>query len=197
MASINRASTPISSVLPGGMLIAIPIALILLLLVYIASRSTSLRCHLLATPKPISFAEETHSGRILALIILPALIIPSIVFFSAGAVPAVRVSMALVGLVLVATIVAAWAGFEYRFLRHGLKIRAFGFRLRSIPRQQIQSYAPESWSLVRGYGIRGIGNVTRAYVWCNQVVHIRTSTNGEHLSGSQRSATHRARSRTW
>jgi hypothetical protein len=43
------------------------------------------------------------------------------------------------------------------------------------------SYSIEPWAFIRGYGIRGIGN-TRAYVWCNKVVHIRTS-NGEIFLG--------------
>jgi hypothetical protein len=89
--------------------------------------------------------------------------------------------MALVGLIGFATIAAVWSGFHYSFLRHGVEIRTLGFRLRSIPRQQIQSYAPESWSALRGYGIRGVGN-TRAYVWGNKVVHIKTS-NGEIFLG--------------
>ncbi len=168
-----------SFALPSGMLIAVPIAIVLLLVVYIASRrEPSLPSSGNAAADLL--AQEKHSGRILTLVILPALIVPSIVLFSAS-VPALRVSMAMVALILVATIVAAWAGFEYRFLRHGLEIRALGFRLRSIPRQQIQSYAPESWSPVRGYGIRGIGN-SRAYVWGNKVVHIKT-TNGDIFLG--------------
>jgi hypothetical protein len=57
----------------------------------------------------------------------------------------------------------------------------FGFRLRSIPKQSIVSYSIEPWSLVRGYGIRGIGG-TRAFVWCNKVVHIKT-TNGDTYLG--------------
>jgi hypothetical protein len=75
----------------------------------------------------------------------------------------------------------AWSGFQYRFLRHGVEIRMLGFRLRSIPKQSIVSYAIEPWTLIRGYGIRGIGS-TRAYVWCNKVVHIKTS-NGEVFLG--------------
>ena len=55
------------------------------------------------------------------------------------------------------------------------------FRLRSIPKQSIVSYSIEPWSMVRGYGIRGVGS-TRAYVWCNQVVHIHTS-NGDIFLG--------------
>ena len=61
-------------------------------------------------------------------------------------------------------------------------MRTLGFTLRTIPKLQIVSYAMESWSLPRGYGIRGIGN-TRAYVWGNKVVHIRT-TDGEVYSSA-------------
>ena len=68
----------------------------------------------------------------------------------------------------------AWSGFQYRFLRHGVEIRTLGFRLRSIPKESIVSYSIEPWTFIRGYGIRGIGS-TRAYVWCNKVVHIQTS----------------------
>jgi len=35
---------------------------------------------------------------------------------------------------------------------------------------------------LRGYGIRGLGN-TRAYVWCNSVVHI-TTLEGEVFLGT-------------
>ena len=56
-----------------------------------------------------------------------------------------------------------------------------GFRLRAIPKQAIVSYSIESWAFARGYGIRGIGS-TRAYVWGNKVVHIKT-TNGEVFLG--------------
>ena len=50
-----------------------------------------------------------------------------------------------------------------------------GFRLRFLPKESIVGYNIEPWSLIRGYGIRGVGR-TRAYVWCNKVVHIKTST---------------------
>lgn len=168
-----------TSMLPGTMLLALPIAVVLLIAIYIASRrepplpsTGSLATDLLA--------EETHSGRMMTLLILPAIVGPAIAAASVP-VPALRLSMALVGLIGFATIAAAWSGFQYRFLRHGVEIRSLGFRLRSIPRQQIQSYAAESWSLMRGYGIRGVGN-TRAYVWGNKVVHIKTS-NGDVFLG--------------
>jgi hypothetical protein len=83
----------------------------------------------------------------------------------------------LVGLVALGVSAMVWSGFQYRFLRHGVEVRMLGFRLRSIPKQSIVGYSIEPWAFARGYGIRGIGS-TRAYVWTNQVVHIRT-TNGE------------------
>lgn len=172
----NLYGTPL---LPAAGLIAIPIATVLLIAIYIASRrgpalpfSESLANDLVA--------EETHSGRVFILLILPLVIVPAIIATSVR-VPALRLSMALVGLIGFATVAAAWSGFQYRFLRHGVEIRTLGLRLRSIPRQQIQSYGAESWSALRGYGIRGVGNA-RAYVWGNKVVHIKTS-NGEVFLG--------------
>ncbi len=164
--------TPMPS---GAILIPIPIAVILLIVIYIVSRREA---PFPTTPNMAGdlLAEETHAGRFWTLIILPAIVVPAIAASSAPS-SALRVSMALVGLIVFVTIVAIWNGFQYRFLRHGVEIRILGFRLRSIPRQQIQSYTAESWNALRGYGIRGIGN-TRAYVLGNKVVHIKT-TNGD------------------
>ena len=92
-----------------------------------------------------------------------------------------RWAVALVGVIAIGTFAMSWSGFQYRFLRHGVEIRMLGFRLRSIPKQSIVSYSIEPWAFIRGYGIRGIGS-SRAYVWCNQVVHIKTS-NGEIFLG--------------
>ena len=125
-------------------------------------------------------AEETHSGRAWSLIILLALIGPMI---GVALVPSTagRWAVALVGVIAIGTFAMSWSGFQYRFLRHGVEIRMLGFRLRSVPKQSIVSYSIEPWAFIQGYGIRGIGN-TRAYVWCNQVVHIKTS-NGELFLG--------------
>jgi hypothetical protein len=125
-------------------------------------------------------AEETHSGRAWSLIILVALVGPAI---GVALVPSTagRWAVALVGLIAISTFAMSWSGFQYRFLRHGVEIRMLGFRLRSIPKQSIVSYSIEPWAFVRGYGIRGIGT-SRAYVWCNKVVHIKTS-NGEIFLG--------------
>jgi tellurite resistance protein TehA-like permease len=125
-------------------------------------------------------AEETHSGRAWTVIILPALIGPVIGVALAPS-TAGRWAVALVGVLAIGTFAMTWSGFQYRFLRHGVEIWMLGFRLRSIPKQSIVSYSIEPWAFLRGYGIRGLGN-TRAYVWCNQVVHIRTS-NGEVFLG--------------
>jgi hypothetical protein len=125
-------------------------------------------------------AEETHSGRAWSLIILVALIGPMI---GVALVPSTvgRWAVALVGVIAIGTFAMSWSGFQYRFLRYGVEIRMLGFRLRSIPKQSIVSYSIEPWAFIRGYGIRGIGS-SQAYVWCNQVVHIKTS-NGEIFLG--------------
>jgi uncharacterized protein DUF1648 len=164
----------------GGMLIAVPIAAILLITVYVVSRREPALSSSGGSLATDLLVEETHSGRSMTLFILPALIGLALAAAAVPA-PALRLSLGLIGLIGLATIAAAWSGFRYRFLRHGLEIRALGFRLRSIPRQQIQSYAIESWSALRGYGIRGVAN-SRAYVWGNKVVHIKT-LNGDIFLG--------------
>lgn len=118
-------------------------------------------------------AVEKHNGRIWSLIVVLALIVPAI---SVAIVPSTptRFALGVVGAVGVFAFAMAWSGFQYRFLRHGIEIRMFGFRLRSIPRSAILSYSIEPWAFIRGYGIRGLGR-TRAYVWCNKVVHIHTT----------------------
>ncbi len=125
-------------------------------------------------------AEETHSSRIWALIILPAFVGPFISVALYPTAPA-RFALIVVAVFGLGALALVLSGFQYRFLRDGVEIRTLGIRLRSIPRQSILSYSIESWTLSRGYGIRGVGS-TRAYVWGNKVVHIRT-TNGEVFLG--------------
>jgi len=125
-------------------------------------------------------AEETHSSGMWSLVILLALVGP-VIGVAAFPTPAGKFAVVVVGLIAISTFAMSWSGFQYRFLRDGVEIRMLGFRLRSIPRQSIVSYSIEPWAFIRGRGIRGMGN-TRAYVWCNQVVHIRTS-NGEVFLG--------------
>jgi hypothetical protein len=117
-------------------------------------------------------AVETHNGRVWSAIILLILIVPALALaFAPGAPLWPLIPIGVTGLF---TTVMAWTGFQYRFLRHGVEVRMLGFRLRSIPRSTIVSYAIEPWAFIRGYGVRGLGR-TRAYVWGNKVVHIHTA----------------------
>ena len=121
-------------------------------------------------------AEETHSGRIWALLILPAIVGPavSVAMFPTG--PA-GFALVIVGIVGIGALAMVLSGFQYRFLRDRVEIRTLGFLLRTIPKQGIMSYSIEPWNISRGYGVRARQGV-RAYVWGNRVVHIKT-TNGE------------------
>jgi hypothetical protein len=125
-------------------------------------------------------AEERHAGRVWGVVILAAMLGPAASVVLLPTAPA-RFALGVVGVIGLGTLAMAWSGFQYRFLRHGVEIRTLGFQLRSIPRQAIVSYTIEPWAFLRGYGIRGVGS-TRAYVWGNKVVHIRT-TNGEVFLG--------------
>jgi hypothetical protein len=127
-------------------------------------------------------AEETHRSPIWILPILLALIGPAISLSQARTRTTVVLwGATFVGFIALGLGAMVLSGFQYRFLQHGVEVEMLGFRLRSIPRQSIVSYSIEPWSLIRGYGIRGVGS-TRAYVWCNQVVHIKTS-NGDFFLG--------------
>lgn len=121
-------------------------------------------------------AEETHSGRAWAFLIALALIGPVVGVMTVPTAP-LKFALTLACILVAGALAMAMTGFQYRFLRHGVEVRTLGFRLRSIPKQSILSYSIESWGLPRGYGIRAAGS-TRAYVWGNKVVHIKT-TNGE------------------
>ncbi len=89
--------------------------------------------------------------------------------------------MALPALLLLGAAALAWSGFHYRFTGHGVEISTLGFRLRSIPLQNIKAYAVAPWNPMGGYGIRGIGE-RRAYVWGNTGVRIMLS-DGEVFLG--------------
>jgi hypothetical protein len=127
----------------------------------------------LTTSQSDVLAVETHNSRLWSLIIVLALVVPAISVAVVPSPPA-RLALLLVGIVGLFAFAIAWSGFQYRFQRHGVEIRLLGFRLRSIPKSAIVSYSIEPWAFIRGYGIRGLGR-TRAYVWCNKVVHIRTT----------------------
>jgi hypothetical protein len=127
-------------------------------------------------------AQETHAGRLWGAVILLVIVGPMISVALHPTPPAhFALGVAVVGMFAFAM---AWSGFQYRFLSDALEIRMLGFRLRSIPKSAILSYSIEPWAFIRGYGIRGIGG-TRAYVWCNKVVHIRTSTGEVYLGHNE------------
>jgi len=88
--------------------------------------------------------------------------------------PGLRLVMALPALLLLGVTALAWSGFHYRFTAHGVEISTLGFRLRSIPLQNIKAYAVAPWNPLYGYGVRGIGE-RRAYVWGNTGVRIMLS----------------------
>jgi len=149
------------------------VAVIALIVTYLtAHRQTPL-------PSGETIAVETHAGRIWSAVILLALLGPALaISLAPGGVLWPLIPLGVIG---AGALAMAWSGFRYRFLQHGVEVSMLGLRLRSIPRSAILSYSIEPWAFIRGYGIRGIGS-TRAYVWCNKVVHIRTS-NGDIFLG--------------
>ena len=121
-----------------------------------------------------------HPSRLLFAIVFLAPLGFELWMFTAVPQGAVRLTGVLMSLLFLVLAAFAWTGFQYRFGPAGMEISTLGFRLRSIPLLQIESYAIEPWNLLRGYGIRGVGT-SRAYVWCNRVVHIRTTQGGVFL----------------
>lgn len=108
-------------------------------------------------------AEEVHSGkRAGAFFLVPLIALAPIALAIPNA--TARLALGLTGVIAGSAFAMAWDGFHYYFTRHGVEIRALGFRLKSIPLLQIKNYEIQSWNPLRGYGIRGIGN-RKAYVW--------------------------------
>jgi uncharacterized membrane protein len=125
-------------------------------------------------------AEEVHSstlwGSLFALLTAVELGV-----IAALPLNGLRWVMALPALLLLGAAALAWSGFHYRFSGHGVEISTLGFRLRSIPLQDIKAYAVAPWNPMGGYGIRGIGE-RRAYVWGNTGVRLMLS-DGEVFLG--------------
>jgi hypothetical protein len=128
-------------------------------------------------------AEESHGSRAWSLLFIALLLAQ---FAAAIAIPAPPMRIASVILCVLFAVIAVhvWTGFQYFFTSAGVEIRTLGFRLRSIPREDIRQYAVERWNPLRGYGIRGIGN-RRAYVWCNKGVRIQTADGEVFLGHSE------------
>ena len=167
--SYNLSGAP----MPIARIILVPsLAIAALLAFYLGSQRHA------PLPSGETLAVETHSGGMWLVIIAIAFLAPALaVLHVPGATWWPLFPILLIGIGIMAI---AAAGFRYRFMVHGVEISMLGFRLRSIPRSSIVNYAVEPWAFLRGYGIRGMGN-TRAYVWTNQVVHIKTSNGDVYL----------------
>ena len=151
-----------------------PVAVIALSAVFLGvKRGNSL-------PTATVIAEETHGSLPWSLLFV-ALMLAQIAAATAITAPPVRLTSAILGVLFAVIALHVWTGFQYFFSTAGVEIRTLGFRLKSIPRNEITQYAVASWNPLRGYGIRGIGN-RRAYVWCNSGVRIQT-TEGEVFLG--------------
>jgi len=149
----------------GVSLVMIPLAIVALLAVFLGAQ----RGPALATQDWI--AQETHASPLFAA----ATVLPLFfVLWTLSNAPPGSVRLVMASMCIIFVVMAAFAGsgFRYYFGPAGVEVRTLGCRLRSIPAAQITSYAVENWSLLRGYGIRGVGR-TRAYVWGNKVVHIK------------------------
>ena len=144
-----------------------PLAIFAFIAIYLfASRKESL-------PASELIAEEVHGSPLLGFLL--ALILGAMLLsLRSAAIGPARIVIGLISLLLLVSALAAWSGFHYFFTRRGLEIRTLGFRLRSIPAEQIQQYGTQSWNFLRGYGNRGVGN-RRAYVWGNRGVQLKTS----------------------
>jgi len=131
-------------------------------------------------PEAGVIAEETHASTFWALF-FGSLLVLEICLAAWIPIPAARMLLVPPCILFAAITSMACSGFHYRFLHSGVEVSTLGFRLRSIPAERIQSYAPQNWSPMCGYGIRGIGE-RRAYVWGNRGVQIKTS-DGEVFLG--------------
>jgi hypothetical protein len=124
--------------------------------------------------------EEVHASPVWALAFAVLTAVELGVMFIIP-LPDLRLVLALPAILLFGVTALAWSGFHYRFTAHGVEVSTLGFRLRSIPLQQIKTYAVAPWNPLGGYGIRGIGE-RRAYVWGNKGVRIKLS-DGEVFLG--------------
>ncbi len=125
-------------------------------------------------------AEEVH-GSMLWASVFTVLTVVEVGVIAVVPLGGLRWVMALPALLLLAAAALAWGGFHYRFSGRGVEISTLGFRLRSIPLENIKAYAIAPWNPMGGYGIRGIGE-RRAYVWGNTGVRLMLS-DGEVFLG--------------
>jgi hypothetical protein len=159
----NLAGSPIHLDLATAL---IPGAALILTAVYLAAQRGQV------LPAAGLIGEEVHNSGFWA-VFMAGIVILELLFVSQIPNSAARISLALVSVILLAACALAWSGFHYQFTQAGVEVKALGFRLRSIPAAEITHYNVAAWNPLRGYGIRGIGNL-RAYVWGNRGVRIET-----------------------
>ena len=117
-------------------------------------------------------AEEVHASRLWGSVLaVPAAVELVVVATSHNS--GLRIGLGVGAVILFLAAILAWSGFRYIFTNAGLEIRMFGYRLQSIPLNQIREYGIGRWNVWGGYGIRGLGDC-RAYVWGNDGVRIKT-----------------------
>jgi hypothetical protein len=148
--------------------------------IVVAIALTSKRGAELPRHEEVVEAEEVHAAPLWGLVFI---ILTGVELMVIAVIPqaGLRLVMALPAVLLLSAAALAWGGFHYRFSAQGVEISTLGFRLRSIPLQNIKAYAIAPWSALGGYGIRGIGE-KRAYVWGNTGVRIMLS-DGEVFLG--------------
>jgi len=146
-----------------------------------AKRGPELPRHAAISPAEAG-TEEVHASSLWA-IVFAAMTAAELSVVAIIPVGGLRLVMILPALLLLGVTALAWSGFHYHFSSHGVEISTLGFRLRSIPLENIRAYAVAPWNPMGGYGIRGIGE-RRAYVWCNTGVRIMLS-DGEVFLGHQ------------
>jgi hypothetical protein len=156
--------------------VLIPVAVLALTAIFLGAKRGD------GLPPAVLIVEETHGSRAWSLLFIAMLLVQCVAAVLIPATP-FRLASIIFGLLFAVIAVHIWTGFQYVFTGGGLEIRTLGFRLQSIPREEIRQYTVEPWNLLRGYGIRGMGN-RRAYVWCNRGVRIQT-TNGEVFLGHE------------
>ena len=116
-------------------------------------------------------AEEVHAGKAWSVVFLaPVIVLVAVALAVPNSVA--RMTLCVVGFVMLTALAMAWDGFHYYFSRHGVEICTLGFRLKSIPLLQIKNYEIQKWNPVRGFGIRGVGN-HKAYVWGKTGVRVQ------------------------
>jgi hypothetical protein len=146
-----------------------------------AKRGPELPRHAAISPAEAG-TEEVHASSLWAIVFaaMTAVELSVVAIIPVGG---LRLVMILPALLLLGVTALAWSGFHYHFSSHGVEISTLGFRLRSIPLENIRAYAVAPWNPMGGCGIRGIGE-RRAYVWCNTGVRIMLS-DGEVFLGHQ------------